>query len=232
MNENPRLRLLYLLAGTLLALIFWQSPVLYPVKLFVVLLHELSHALTAIVTGGEVLRIEVSSDLGGIALTRGGWSLLVVSSGYLGSMLFGNALFLSSLNERRAKILAVVIGAVVLLTTVVFVRNAFGAAFGVLFSLAMFAAARYLSASWLSMILQLLGMLSSLYALFDVREDLLSLENRTTDAAILAEMTGIPAIAWGVLWSVAALALFLNTLRLSLRSLHRSNENVRHTTAP
>src|SRR5687767_6945732 len=31
---------------------FWDTPVVYPLKIFVVLLHELSHALAAWATGG------------------------------------------------------------------------------------------------------------------------------------------------------------------------------------
>jgi hypothetical protein len=226
-SGRPRFHALLLVTGTVLALVFWQSPVLYPVKLFVVFMHELSHALAALATGGEVLRIDIGSDLGGAAFTRGGWEPLVVSAGYLGSMLIGNALLLLSMRRQRARVLSAAVGAVVLLVTLLYIRNAFGAVFGSLFGVAMIAGARYLPASWMSAVLQLLGILSSLYALFDVREDLLTLEHRVTDASILAGMTGIPAIVWGVLWSAAALLLLLLTFRTALRRFN--TESHQHT---
>ena len=38
--------------------------------------------------------------------------------------------------------------------------------------------------------------------MIDVKEDLLTLQPRLTDAAILSSMTGIPAIVWGLLIAV------------------------------
>jgi hypothetical protein len=77
---QPRTRLVVIIALLVLSIVFWNSIVLYPVKLFVVLLHELSHALTAVVTGGSVEEITIDSRIGGMAVTRGGWSWLIAFS--------------------------------------------------------------------------------------------------------------------------------------------------------
>lgn len=217
----PRSQLLLLGGMLLLSMILWDTIVLYPVKLFVVLLHEISHGAAAVLTGGSIVEIQIDHRIGGLALTRGGWPLLVVSSGYLGSMLLGGGILLLSLRRRGAPVLAAAIAVVVLVVTVVFVRNAFGLIFGLTFGAAMLAAVRWLDARWLGLLLQYLGGMSCLYALVDVAQDLLTLEPRQTDAAILAGMTGIPAIVWGVLWSAAALVVFFLVLRGALRTRSR-----------
>jgi hypothetical protein len=213
----PRTRLLLLVALLVLSIVFWDSVFLHPVKLFVVLLHEISHAAAAVLTGGSVVEIQIDHRIGGLALTQGGWPLLIVSSGYLGSMLLGGAILLLGLRRRGAPVLAVAVGVIVLLVTVLFVRNAFGLVFGVLFGAALLAAARWLSAPWLELTMQYLGGMSCLYALVDVAQDLLTLEPRVTDASILAGMTGVPAIVWGVIWSAAALLVFFMLMRAALR---------------
>ncbi len=232
-HMRPRRRLLILVGLLVLSLFFWNSIFLYPVKLFVVLLHELSHAAAALLTGGRVVEIRIDSRIGGLALTQGGWSALVVSSGYIGSMLLGGGILLLSLRTRAVPVVAVATGVVVLLTTVFFVRNGFGLIFGVLFGAALLASARWLPAAWLALLVQYLGAASCLYALIDVKDDVLTLQNRVTDASILADMTGVPAIVWGVLWSTLSLLVFILIMRLALRQTgtadsHLHNEKSIH----
>ncbi|MDT8322559.1 MAG: M50 family metallopeptidase [Bacteroidota bacterium] len=215
---NPRSRLVVIIVLLALSIMFWDAAVLTPVKLFVVVLHELSHALTAMLTGGSVEHITIDARIGGMAVTRGGWSWLVVSSGYIGSMLLGGAIFLFSLRRGSAVTAAAVIGAGLLVIAAFFVRNTFGLIFTVLSGAALLAAARWLPERWLSLTVQYLGAMSCLYALVDVKEDVLTLDHRVTDASILADMTGIPAIVWGVAWSAAALLVFALIMRAAWRS--------------
>lgn len=224
-HMNPLYRNAALIALVLLSLVFWSSVVITPVKLFVVLLHELSHALAALLTGGSVVHIEIDPRIGGLAVTRGGWTWVIVSSGYIGSMLLGSLILLASTRERGVRMLAAGIGLVVLAVTVLFVRNAFGVVFGVLFGAAMIAAARYLPRFWLPLVVQYLGAVSCLYALVDVQEDLLTLEHRLTDASIMAASTGIPALLWGLLWSAISLAVFILTIRFVWKKAKQQTES-------
>ncbi len=59
------------LAGVV-AMTVWASPLVYPIRLFVTLMHELSHAVAAIATGGQVDSIALFPGAGGLAWTRGG----------------------------------------------------------------------------------------------------------------------------------------------------------------
>ena len=77
---------------TAIALIWlWTSPWLAPLKILIVLFHELSHALMTIITGGEVVSLELSSNQGGMVLSRGGSRFLILSAGYLGSLLMAGS---------------------------------------------------------------------------------------------------------------------------------------------
>ena len=40
--------------------LLWDTPLMYPIKIFVVMLHELGHALAAPLTGGQVVGIRFS----------------------------------------------------------------------------------------------------------------------------------------------------------------------------
>lgn len=217
-HDNRVLRTGILVALLAASIMWWDSIALYPVKLFVVLLHELAHGLAAVATGGSIVRIEISELIGGLAVTQGGWELLVVSSGYIGSMVFGGLILLGAQRTRIVRPLAAGIGVLVLGVTLLYIRNGFGLVFGSLAGAALVAAARWLPRLPLEVALQYLGAASCLYALVDVKEDLLTTEHRLTDATILQNMTGVPALVWGVLFSLLALVVFVVIMRRAWRA--------------
>jgi hypothetical protein len=204
----PRYKLAIVLILLAVSIAFWNSIALYPIKLFVVLLHEVSHGLAAVLTGGAIQRIEINERIGGACYTTGGWPFVVVSAGYLGSMILGGMLFMLAQRSALARWLAAAIGGMCLLAAVLYVRNLFGFVFGIGFGAAFLACARWLPRDLLELLLQYIGATSCLYALVDVKDDLLTFQHRLTDAAIMADMTHIPAIVWGIAWSLLACAVF------------------------
>jgi hypothetical protein len=178
----------------------WWSPVIYPLKLFVVLLHEASHAAMALATGGEVLRIVVTPDQGGVCYCPGGNDFLTLSAGYLGSLGWG-ALILLAARARRPgpRNVTTAIGLAVLALTGFYVRNGFGVLFGALFGAALIAM-RSTGRTVHVMTLTGLGLTSCLYALLDIKSDVLDRPYLESDAHMLSQMTGIPTVVWGALW--------------------------------
>ena len=73
--------------GALWAL--WDTAFVYPLKIFVVLLHEISHAAVAVATGGTIERIVLDPNQGGACYCPGGSAFLTLSAGYLGSLGWG-----------------------------------------------------------------------------------------------------------------------------------------------
>ena len=87
-KQKSLLELSLLIVIPILTFLLWENPVLYPIKIFSVLMHEISHGLTAIFTGGYVLELNLSEYLGGSLISSGGNQFVIASSGYLGSLLF------------------------------------------------------------------------------------------------------------------------------------------------
>jgi hypothetical protein len=202
-----------LVATALLLAWFWHSPLLYPLRILVVLFHELGHAAVAVVTGGEVLEIGLGSNEGGHCITRGGWHFLILNGGYLGSLVAGLLLLAMSRARRASRGLVVSLGLMVLVVTLVLVRPVLGFGFGyglltgiLLMGLGIKAPP---PASW--WFLRLVGVFSVLYALLDVRDDVFRNAEAVgaSDATMLAEMTHIPAFLWGGGWILLGLGMLV-----------------------
>ena len=184
----------------------WDTAIIYPLKIFVVLLHEVSHAAAAVATGGTVERILLDVNQGGATYTRGGNAFLTLSAGYLGSLLWGTLFILLAFNRwLKPRWIMSGVGASVLLLTLFLVRGFFGFGFGILFSAALLAGAKYLSQGVNRGFLLALGLTAALYAILDIKSDVLDRPHLQSDAAMLAEMTGIPTAVWGFLWIGIAL---------------------------
>lgn len=191
-----------LLAGLgVLALLFWDAPLLWPLKIVVVLFHELGHAVASWVTGGEVVEIGLSARQGGHTLTKGGIRMVILNAGYLGSLLAGLGLLAATRRERSARIVAWALPVSMLVIAFALIRPVlgFGFVFTAIAAVAFAVLARYGSAELVRWILRGLGVFSVLYALFDVRDDVFR-GTGGSDAHMLAEATMIPAAVWGLGW--------------------------------
>jgi hypothetical protein len=211
MTKSRPGRLAALALTTLLLGLFWDSIWLWPLKILVVMFHELSHALAALLTGGQVLGIELSPNQGGVTHTRGGWRFLVLNAGYLGSLGFGLALLIGGRHARRARVGVGALALLLLGATLWWVQPivSFGFAFSGLFTLAMLLLARKGSDVLVMNVLQGLGLFSVMYALWDIRSDVFSTHDGPSDASMLAELTWIPAPLWGLAWlALGALSLY------------------------
>ena len=206
--------------------ILWDTAIIYPVKIFVVLLHEVSHGLAALATGGTVERIVLNAQQGGAAYTRGGMGFFILSAGYLGSLLWG-VLFIMLGFSRWLKPRWVIgaIGVSMLLLPFTLGMGGFGIAFVVAFGAALLLSAKYLSQSWNRVLLLGLGLTSCLYAILDIKSDVLARPELRSDAVMLAEMTGIPAIVWGFLWIAIALLVSAWLLRGVARRMDQEETN-------
>lgn len=187
--------------------LLWWSPVIYPLKLFVVLLHEASHAAMAVATGGEIQRIVVTPDQGGICYCAGGNAFLTLSAGYLGSLAWGAILVvLARARKPPPRDTSTVLGIAVLALTAFYVRNGFGILFGALFGAALLSL-RAAGRSVHVLVLTALGLTSCLYALLDIKSDVLDRPYLESDAHMLETLTGVPTVVWGVLWIGIGLAV-------------------------
>jgi len=165
---------------------FWHQPYIMPLKVFVVYLHELSHALGALITGGNVQYLVINWDESGFTRTSGGNFLAITSSGYIGSILFGSLMLRTAIISRYEKIFSIFTGFIVLVFPLVFPQKLsnpvliMGVSWGLFF----------IFSGLLSLILSrallfLMGGLTSLYSLYDLN-DFFRGDIAHTDAGIIA----------------------------------------------
>jgi hypothetical protein len=213
----------YLLVACLATLVLWFIPfagvVTYPLRIFVTFLHEAGHALAAILSLGSVHQIAVYPNGSGVTMTQGGFGLLIASAGYMGSIVAAAALLLA-LRVLSPRWVLLGLGVTLAMITVGWVRNPFGLAMGAVLSVGLGAAGFYLPPRWAQLTVAFLAVQAGMNAIFDLRTVLLLAGNGHVhnDASNLAQMTGIPALVWALLWSVASAAI----LWLALRSYRRS----------
>jgi peptidase M50B-like protein len=211
---TPAVRRLALpLVVALAALALWDTFVVYPFRVFVVFLHEISHGIAALLTGGRILAIGLTFDEGGVCVTDGGDRFLILNAGYLGSLLWGVLLLVLGARRGRARGLVLLVGAFTLVVTVVYIRTPFGIVYGLATGAALIHVATRLSARASEVLLAAIGVVSCLYAVWDVASDVLVRASSGSDASALALITPFPAFLWGLAWVAVSVVVLALTLR-------------------
>lgn len=210
---------LWLAAGLCLgvSLTPWGPLILYPFTLFTTWVHECGHAVMAVLLGGSVSSITIQPDTSGLTrslmpagrIARG----LVASSGYLGASVVGCLLMAATRVDRRARPILWGLGAFMLLTLVLWIRNLFGAAVVLGWALTLLALARKGSGGVSGFVLSVLAIQVALNAVYDIR--VLFLVNGPTDAVTMAHLFLAPAWVWASLWMAISVAMLLWTLRVT-----------------
>ena len=158
---------------------------------------------------------------GGATYFTGGNEILALSAGYLGSLFWGAVMFLAANQPRiRKDWVNSTIGLAVILLTIFFVRSGFGVVFGIFFGAVMITVSRGIGELWNKRVLLALGLTSALYAILDIKDDILDRPEIQSDAHMLAEATGIgTATMWGMLW--ISIAIFVSA-RLMMRAFEEA----------
>jgi Peptidase M50B-like len=219
-----------LVLASLLTLALWFIPfagvITYPISLFVTLIHEAGHAIALLASFGRVNRIDLHWNGSGLTLGAGGWGLMVVSAGYLSSMLYGCGLLLALRRARNARGAAIFTAVFVLIITALFGGNLPAWITGLIFGGGCLLLAWKAKPKVTHFVMSFLAVQCVLNALYDLRA-LLSLSafdaNVPTDAQIMAAKTSgfIPALIWALGWSAVAVVMLGATLLIYYRSLRQ-----------
>jgi hypothetical protein len=176
-------------------------------------LHEIGHALAAVATGGEGVRIYVHADGSGVTSAFGGSQLLVSPAGYIGATAMGALLLAFSRTVVGAQRAFQGMFFLMFIAMVAWIRigseGLVGFATGLLFALG-FAWLGFRKADghtqWIA---QFLGVFLSLSA---IRAVLITLHIGGVavgedDAMILQRTTGIPAVLSAFVWTAISLGI-------------------------
>jgi hypothetical protein len=109
-------------------------------------------------------------------------------------------LFYSAYNKKFSLWFNTIAAILILLFTVNYLEGSFTIILSLTFALLLFLSPRVLNNLVHSYAMKILGLISALYILIDIKEDLITLRILPSDAQMLADITGIPAFVWGLLW--------------------------------
>ena len=205
-----------LIVITGLLFLLWNTPVVIPLKILIVFLHELSHALATLLTGGSVVDLSLSPQQGGHVISRGGNRFVVLSAGYLGSLFLGVALLVIAVQTKLDRVAVALFGVVTLMITALYIRDLFPFVFCSITGLGMLAVARYLDRRLNDLLLRVIGLASMIYVPFDIFDDTIRRSGVRSDAYMLAEEFGGPTLFWGGLWFVLSLAVIVWCVKYGL----------------
>ncbi len=187
----------------------FMRPLLLPLIFFNTHVHELCHALAAVVTGGTVEYIKVFASGGGVTLTVGGSPFLLATSGYVGSAIVGGLLIYGARTVEGAKKMLWVSATFIALSMAFFVRGeTVGVLVGFGWLVALVAMAIWLKGEAKIFAVQFLGIqqcLTSAYAFLTLLSITASSRGHS-DATNMEQVTHLPAMFWAVVWLLTALA--------------------------
>ena len=213
-------QLIYLIALLVLIMVCWEYPVLYPLKLLVVFFHESSHAIATILTGGTVKELVINKDQGGHVISQGGNPFIILSAGYIGSLLFGVVIYIASVKSHYDKIIMMALAIGIIVITVLLSRSLFSWIFGLLSGGAMLLMAKYLAEQYNDFALRLIGLTSMMYAPLDIYSDTISRSYLQSDAYFLAEYMGGTTLLWGSIWMLISIAVIIYCFKWTLSQIN------------
>lgn len=204
-NQNPHLVFYFILAGAMLVI---RIPLIGKYFRTVnTLLHESGHAIAAILTSGDVVEIELSSDTSGSASTKSGSkgrAILVSFAGYPFAAMFSGFLLAMAVNHQY-KTFFVVLFSVALLNLVLFVRNTYGIAWIITFSGLIFFVF-WLGNEVVSYIFTLaIGLISLSETVFSTLTIIylgFAHPRKAGDLTNLAKISKVPAAIWAMIISI------------------------------
>jgi len=193
----------------------WAPVLLYPFKLFTTWVHECGHALMTVLVGGRVTSITIEPDTSGLTqsfvpvgrVARG----VVASSGYLGAALVGCLLMAATRVEKWAHVILLSLGAFMLCTLVLWMRNLFGFGVVLVWGLALVALASKGMGNAPRFLLSLLAIQVALNSVYDIRV-LFLIDRGRSDAATMARLFLLPSLVWATVWMLMSVAMLGATL--------------------
>jgi hypothetical protein len=197
--------------------------------MLVIAFHEFGHAIMCVFTGGRVKAISLDPREGGVTHMLGGKSAITLPAGYLGSSLIGALLTFCGFDIVASKVASIVLG-VCFLLTLWWARRDWLTIITVLLAVGLLVACWFIAhaeplrfvvvrattrRSSRLLILSLtptqlfIGVMSSLYSVWDICDDLILRKVNESDASVFAQRYGGSSQCWGVTWSIISLLFMI-----------------------
>ncbi|KAK7987026.1 hypothetical protein PG996_006368 [Apiospora saccharicola] len=208
-SDSQKVTLGVIAAYVVAIALLWNLPYirwsLWPFKMLVIAFHEFGHAITAVLTGGHVKSISLDPREGGVTHMVGGRSAITLPAGYLGSSLIGALLIFCGFNIVASKIASMVL-AVCFLLTLWWGKRDWLTILTILLAVGLLVACWFIvHAEALRFVVLFIGVMSSLYSVWDICDDLILRKVNSSDASVFAKRYGGSSQCWGVIWSIISI---------------------------
>ncbi|KND01028.1 uncharacterized protein SPPG_04121 [Spizellomyces punctatus DAOM BR117] len=211
-SPEQKRTIIFIAVYTVAITILWNVPVLkqilWPFKIVTVALHEFGHASAGLCTGAKIQSITLDPDEGGLTKMRGGNPYCTLPAGYIGSAFWGALMVFAGFDVLASKIVSVLIG-LAMVATLYWARNWLTRGITVLF-IGLIALLWWINGGYyLRYFVLFMGVMSCLYSLWDIIEDLVTRKVNESDASKFSHLCCrgcLPPQLWGVLWFLISLA--------------------------
>ncbi|MBW0488130.1 hypothetical protein O181_027845 [Austropuccinia psidii MF-1] len=229
LNPNQTQRITLIAIGVYIIFIFlaWNlwglRHLIYPFKLLTVAFHEFSHAAVGKCTGAKIESITLDPNEGGLTKMRGGIPACTLPAGYLGSSLIGSLLIFAGFDTVASKVASIIL-ALMLLITLWWARNW-------LTRIVVVCAIGLMVAFWfidhgnpLRFYVLFNGVMSCLYSVWDILDDLVFRKVNESDASQFAKLCPlIPSRIWGAIWFTISLIFMAGGILAGLAAFKDSS---------
>ncbi len=193
------------------------------------MIHEFGHAAATLLLSGKVMYIHLYEDHSGVTLSEitTGWSIIPIAlAGYITASVFAVYLFRCYHKGKIREGLAM-ITLLAVLSLVLFVRNGYGMLWLVGFislnSVLMLFPSRFLTTVYF-LLIAFLTLEESVFTAAQILMLSWLEPEKAGDAANLAQATGIPAIAWGLMFTIVSLWCASESIRYFLKPRRKKQE--------
>ena len=223
---------LILMIFAVVTIILWQIPggywILYPFTILGTWFHEMGHGLTALMLGGDFQYLEIYSNGSGLAVHSGDVFLggfgraIVAAGGPLGPTIAGSFFIAVSKNPKIAKIILLILGVILLLSVLIWIRSLFGVIFIVLFGFLILFIALRMRDEIKTLTLQLLGVQAcvsvylSIGYLFSTGASVGG-ASYMSDTAVMQDALFLPYWFWGALIIIFSLFLIYKSIKYAYK---------------
>jgi hypothetical protein len=209
---------------------FWHLPgvriFLNPLKIFTIGIHELSHVVAALLTGGTVLSITIDPNFGGCTPVEAGHAPTILAAGYIGSTFFGGVLIFVSFDILAAKIASFVIG-IGLLCPLALVRDKLTILLTFLYEALLIGFWFIDHASPLRWYCLFLGVMSVFFAVWDFVDDRFFRKPNDSDSSqfsILYPKT--QPHHWAIAWIIFEILICIGFMLLGIVAFKRTSQQM------
>ncbi|MBZ0187399.1 MAG: M50 family metallopeptidase, partial [Candidatus Obscuribacterales bacterium] len=217
-----------LILSLILAKLPFSDFLFAPLNQFATMIHEMSHAIACVLTGGHVSGMTIVPDgmgHGGLTRCDGGIRFIHIQAGYLGTALAGCLLVYFGQFKHLSKKILIAMGLAMFLATIFFMAPGlfsplfFQAFLSLLWGLALSGVTVYagykLKDSFANMTLLFLAIhiaLDSLRSIGTVIMATIFATHIWSDATTMQDLYGMPAILWSFLWLTISVGMLSATI--------------------